>query len=124
MPYTTRQSMKQRVTFGKFQNIDLRVAKVVSAPVAQGTANPSRVITLDLGHLGTMTSVGQYSLIEEDYLVGKNVIAVVNFAPRDMGDYTSEVLVLGAKHPGSPDGQDQALPLTVDDRAIPGDVIF
>ena len=64
--------IKQRVTFGKFQNIDMRVAEIISAPLAKDTANPSRVITLDLGHLGRMTSVGQYALIEEPDLIGKN----------------------------------------------------
>lgn len=116
--------IKQRVTFGKFQNIDMRVAKIISAPIATGVANPSRVLTLDLGHLGQMRSVGQYALIDETDLIGKNVIVVVNFAPREMGEYISEVLVMGARHPGSPDGQAQALPLTVDNAAIPGGMIF
>jgi len=116
--------IKQRVTFGKFQNIDMRVAEIISAPLAKGTANPSRVITLDLGDLGRMTSVGQYALIDESDLIGKNVIVVVNFAPRTMGDYVSEVLVMGSRHPDSPSGQDQALPLTVDNKATPGDIVF
>ena len=48
----------------------------------------------------------------------------MNFAPREVGRYVSEVLVLGAPHPDNPDGQAQATPLYVADVARPGDMIF
>ena len=115
---------KQRITVGKFQNVDLRVARVISAPMAEGTNAPSRVLTLDVGPLGRRLSVAQFALIDESGLVGKNVIACVNFAPREVASYLSEVLVLGAPHPDSPDDQAQATPLYVADIASPGDMIF
>lgn len=119
-----QQPLKAQITFGKFQNIDMRVARVISAPLAEETRNPCRVITLDLGHLGERTSVGQYALLEESSLVGKNVIVCANMGPREMGPYKSDALVLGAPHPASPADQAQATPLFVSDDATPGDAIF
>jgi tRNA-binding protein len=115
---------KPTITFGKFQNVDMRVAVVRAAPMATGTNNPSRVVTLDLGHLGQRVSVAQFALVEEADLVGKQVVACINLGPRQIGDYVSEALVLGVPHPDSPDGQAQALPLSVSELATPGDRIF
>jgi tRNA-binding protein len=124
MPTHAPEPLKDRTTFGKFQNIDMRVARVVAAPMAEGTRAPCRVVTLDLGHLGERVSVGQLALLDEAELTGRNVVACVNLGPRQMGPYLSEALVLGAPHPASPDHQAQAMPLFVDDAARPGDCIF
>jgi tRNA-binding protein len=115
---------KPQITFGKFQNVDMRVARVLAAPLASEASLPCRVITLDLGHLGKRTSIGQFALVAEDELVGKNVVACVNLGSRDIGPHRSEVLVLGAPHPQSPADQAQATPLFVADGAQPGDQIF
>jgi tRNA-binding protein len=115
---------KPKITFGKFENVDLRVARVVSAPMAEGTRFPCRVIELDLGHLGVRRSVGQYALLTEDELVGRHVVVCVNLGAREMGPYTSDALVLGAPHPDSPEGQAQAAPLFAHEKANPGDQIY
>jgi tRNA-binding protein len=57
---------KPRITFGKFANVDMRVAQVESAAMTEGTAKPCRVLELDVGPLGSMTSVGQFVLIPEE----------------------------------------------------------
>jgi tRNA-binding protein len=115
---------KPRITFGKFENVDLRVARVESATMARGTRFPCRVLELDLGNLGKRRSVGQFALVEEDALVGTNVVACVNLAPREMGPYVSEALVLGAPHPEGPPDESQATPLSVAANARPGDKVF
>lgn len=116
--------LKQRITFGKFQNVDMRVARITSAPAAEGTAQPSRLITLDCGHLGTFASVAQLMLMPEEQLVGRKVVICANLGPRDIGACKSEVLVLGVPHPDSPAEQDQAYPLFVDDLAVLGDPVY
>ncbi len=121
---SSQQPLKQRVTFGKFANIDMRVATVISAPMAEGSRYPSRYLTLDAGHLGSFRSVGQYALIAEEDLVGKKLVICCNLAPRQMGDYESEVLVLGTLHPETPSDQEQAVPLYADERSSNGDVVF
>ena len=112
------------ITFGKFQNVDMRVAVVRSAPIAAGTNAPSRLMSLDLGRLGLRQAVAQFALLDEADLVGKHVVACVNLAPRQIGDHLSEALVLGVPHPDSPDGQAQALPLLASHMATPGDRVF
>lgn len=116
--------IKPQITFGKFENVDMRVARVISARMAQGTKAPSRVLELDLGPLGRRTSVGQFALIDEEQLVGMNVVACVNLGSRPIGQYVSEVLVLGALHPESPDGQNQASPLFISSNVALGSPIF
>lgn len=120
----SNQPQKAQITFGKFDNVDMRVARVVSAPLADGTKAPCRVITLDLGHLGQRISVGQYALMAKDDLVGAHVIVCVNLGSRELGSYVSEALVLGAPHPDSPTDQAQATPLFVSTQTNPGDRIF
>ena len=119
-----KQPLKQRVTFGKFQNIDLRVAQITSAPLAEGTTYPSRLIALDAGHLGSFTSVAQLALVPEEDLIGRKVVICANLSPRDIGKYKSEVLVMGVPHPDSPADENQAYPLFVDDLAVLGDPIY
>lgn len=121
---TSTEAAKPQITFGKFQNVDLRVARVLSAPMASGTRVPCRVLELDLGELGTRQSVGQYALVAEDTLVGSHVVVCVNLGEREMGPYRSQGLVLGARHPDSPADQAQAIPVTIDRSAPPGSSIY
>lgn len=121
---TDAAAQKPQVPFDHFGALDMRIARVVSAPMAEGVRQPSRVVTLDLGPLGTRTSVGQYALIPEEQLVGRNLVACVNLGDRRMGRYTSQALMLGAPHPDSPMGQQQATPLFAGDEARPGDQVF
>ena len=115
---------KQKITFGKFENVDMRVARVLSACAADGAAAPSRYLELDLGHLGPRTSVGQFALVPEEEMVGRNVVCCINLGEREIGIHISQVLVLGAPHPDSPPHQAQATPLYVSDKAVPGSQIF
>ena len=124
MPSQQQAPLKPRITFGKFLNVDLRVAQVKSAALADGTAKPCRVLVLDVGHLGELISVGQFALVPEEELVGRKLIACCNLAPREMGPYVSAALVLGVPHPASPPEQQQALPLLADPRATCGVAVF
>lgn len=115
---------KAKITFGKFENVDMRAGRVLSAPLAEGTRFPSRVITIDLGALGSVQSVGQYALLDEAELVGKTVVVCINLGSREMGPYVSEALMLGVPHPDSPGGEAQATPLWADDRVAPGSAVY
>jgi tRNA-binding protein len=115
---------RPEVSFAGFENVDMRVGRVVSAEMALGTRMPSRVIRVDLGPLGIVQSVGQLALVPESELVGRKVVVCVNLRPRRIGRYVSDALVLGVPHPENPAGQGQATPLYVDDRAEPGSQVF
>lgn len=75
---------------------DLRVGTVVAARVNAGARAPALVLTLDLGPLGSRTTSAQLTRrYAPETLVGRQVVAVVNFPPKRIAGVRSEVLVLG-----------------------------
>ena len=107
-------------TIDDFGRIDMRVARVVEVePFPQARKSAYR-LTLDFGPGGMKRSSAQLPPTYPDpsLLVGCLVIAVVNFAPRNIAGFQSEVLVLGALP------SDGKIPLlSVDEGASPGDPI-
>ena len=104
-------------TIEDFERLDLRVARVVSAEPLAGAHVPAYKLRLDFGPGGRKQSSAQLTRTYPDpaTLVGRLVIAVVNFPPRRVAGFRSEALVLGAL---APDGQ---VPLLgVDEGAKPG----
>lgn len=85
--------------FSNFANLDVRVGTIVKAEPAQ-TSKPTYRMTIDFGsEVGTKVSCGAYTNYPIETLVGKRVVAVVNFAPKKMGPEMSEALVLGVHDP-------------------------
>jgi tRNA-binding protein len=107
-------------TIEDFARIDMRVARVVQVALFPAARKPAYRLTLDFGPGGTRRSSAQLPLTypDPDSLVGRLVVAVVNFAPRNIAGFQSEVLVLGALP------ADGRIPLlSVDAGAAPGDPI-
>ncbi len=83
-------------TIDEFQALDLRVGRVVEALSFPEARKPSFRLTIDFGPLGLKRSSAQLAaLYSPQTLLGRLVIAVVNFPPRRIAGFASEVLVLG-----------------------------
>jgi tRNA-binding protein len=103
-----------------FEKLDLRVGRIIQVEPLPEARKPAYRMVLDLGPGGTKRSSAQLppTYPDPEALVGRLVIAVVNFAPRRIAGFSSEVLVLGALP------ADGRIPLLgVDDGAAPGDPI-
>lgn len=80
----------------------MRVGRVIQAEAFPEARKPSYKLVIDFGpELGTRRSSAQLTThYRTDQLLGRLVIAVVNFSPRQIGPYVSEVLVLGVPDAG------------------------
>lgn len=90
--------MKEITSFENFDALDIRVGKIVKVEDAM-TKKPTYRLTVDFGpEVGLKVSCGAYCNYSKEELVGKQIIAVLNFGVKQMGPEKSEVLVLGVKN--------------------------
>lgn len=83
-------------TFEEFMQHDIRVGTVVEAEPFPKARIPAIKMTIDFGPLGLKRSSAQITQrYTPDMIIGKQVVAVVNFSPRRIAGFVSEVLVLG-----------------------------
>ena len=83
-------------TFEEFMDLDIRVGRVTNAEDFPKARKPAYKLTIDFGPLGVKRSSAQITeLYKKEDLVGKEVVAVMNFPPKQVADFVSEVLVLG-----------------------------
>ncbi len=104
-------------TIDDFGRLDVRIGRVLEASLLEGAHKPAYKLRIDFGAAGERRSSAQLTQTYPDpaALVGRLVVAVVNFSARRVAGFRSEVLVLGAL---APDGE---IPLlTVDAGAEPG----
>jgi tRNA-binding protein len=89
--------MGNTITYGDFERVDIRVGTIVEAVPFPEARKPAFKLKIDFGpELGVKKSSAQITVhYAPDTLVGRQVAAVVNFPPRQIGPFMSEVLTLG-----------------------------
>jgi tRNA-binding protein len=85
------------IPFEDFLAVDMRVGRVSAVDEFPEARKPAWKLTIDFGEeVGVKRSSAQVTNYSREELEGRLVVAVVNFAPRRIGPFESEVLVLGA----------------------------
>ncbi|MFH1279834.1 MAG: hypothetical protein ABIK65_15815 [Candidatus Eisenbacteria bacterium] len=110
--------MKEPVDFSRFLDLDMRVGRVVGVEDAN-TRKPLYRVTVDFGEeIGTRTSIAGYADYPKEALMGRLVVAVLNFPPKKMGPETSELFILGAEN-----AEGRAVYVTVESEVPLGQVV-
>lgn len=93
---------KTGITFGDFMKLDIRVGEILEAKVFERAKKPSYKLVVDFGEaIGKKQSSAQITEhFTPEGLIGRQVLAVVNFPPRNIAGFLSEVLVLGTYSEG------------------------
>ncbi|MDR1176242.1 MAG: tRNA-binding protein [Treponema sp.] len=107
--------------YDDFQKLDIRVGKIIEAENFPEARNPSYKLKIDLGeNIGIKKSCAQLTQnYRIDDLIGKQVLCVVNFPPRQIGPAISEVLTLGV-----PDDKNECVLITPDAIVPPGGRLY
>ncbi len=84
-------------TFNDFMELDIRVGEIVQVDAFKKAKKPAYKLLVDFGdEIGIKKSSAQITeCYTKDQLIGKQVLGVVNFPPRKIADFMSEVLILG-----------------------------
>jgi tRNA-binding protein len=109
------------ISWEDFEKVDVRVGTVVGAEPFPEARKPSIKLTVDFGQeIGTMKTSAQVTAhYEPEGLLGRQVVAVVNFPPKRIAGFKSEVLVLGV-----PDESGKVVLLSPDHEVPPGGRMF
>jgi tRNA-binding protein len=89
--------MAETISYGDFERVDIRVGTITDAQPFPQARKPAFKLVIDFGpEIGVKRSSAQLTIhYKADQLIGRQVCAVVNFPPRQIGPFMSEVLTLG-----------------------------
>lgn len=89
------------ITYDDFLKVDMRVGEVTKVENFPEARNPSYKFEINFGpEIGTKRSCAQLTNYSRDELMGRQIVAVVNFPPKNIAGFLSEVLILGVPMEG------------------------
>ncbi len=89
--------MQKIITFEDFTKVDLRVGTIIEANDFPNARKPAYQLTIDFGDLGIKKSSAQITAqYKKEDLVNRQIVAVVNFPKKQIANFMSECLVMGA----------------------------
>ncbi len=90
-------TLKDTADYSNFEALDLRVGRISEVKPFPRARNPSYKVAVDFGpEIGVKWSSAQITRYSEEELVGKTVVCCINFAPRNIAGFQSEILIMGA----------------------------
>lgn len=90
-------TIQGEIKWNDFQKIEMRIGTILNAEHFKAAKQPAIKLKIDFGPLGVLSSSAQITdLYNPDQLIGKQVIAVLNFPPKQIATMMSECLVLAA----------------------------
>ncbi|MEK6979423.1 MAG: tRNA-binding protein [Candidatus Micrarchaeota archaeon] len=88
----------EQITWNDFEKVEIRVGKIIEIEDFQEAKKPSYRLKIDFGsEIGIKKSCAQATNYSKEELMGRRVICVINFPPKQIANAISEVLVLGAR---------------------------
>jgi len=88
--------MKKTITFEDFKKVDIRIGTIIEVTDFKKAKKPAYQIRIDFGILGIKKTSAQITyLYKKEDLLNKQVLAVVNFKPKQIANFMSECLILG-----------------------------
>jgi tRNA-binding protein len=97
--------LKPTVSFEAFEQLDIRLGRIIEIERAIDAPKPSYKIKADFGKFGVRTSVGRFTSHPAEELLGQLIFGVLNFEPREIGGIISEFLTLGVQMPKLDSGE-------------------
>jgi tRNA-binding protein len=89
--------MGETINFDDFSKVDLRVGTIIEVEDFSKATNPSYKLKIDFGELGVKLSSAQITTLhKKDDLLNRQIVAVVNLPKKQIANFSSECLVLGA----------------------------
>tara|TARA_B110000438_G_C15417799_1_gene480444 strand:+ start:17 stop:358 length:342 start_codon:yes stop_codon:yes gene_type:complete len=113
--------MKDLISYSDFTKIEIRLGTIISAELNNKLRKPSYVLKIDFGdEIGVKKSSAQLTKnYDTEQLLYKQIAAVINFPKKQIGDLTSEVLVLGF-----PDNNDEPILISPDKKLVNGGQLY